>query len=243
MIRTATAGYSSSQMKPLPRLRSIEILSCSPHQKCPLSLFVIALVAVGGLAAALSTASGLLLVISSVITHDLYYRIINSAATESQRLVVGRLMIGFAIVVAGYFDVNPPGFVAEVVAIAFGLAAASFFPVLGLGIFDQRANKEGAITGMTSGLLFTLCYIVGVKFLNMSPWFFGVSAEGIGTVGVAINFAMTLIVSRLTPPPPAEIQAMIAEIRDPFEPTIIGDSEEVYQRSKVYALLLVRSVV
>lgn len=193
-----------------------DIIVLSTPEVASLSPFVVALVAVGGLAAALSTASGLLLVVSSAIAHDLYYRMINPAATESQRLIVGRVMVGFAIVVAGYFGINPPGFVAEVVAFAFGLAAASFFPVLVLGIFDRRANKEGAIVGMICGLTFTLYYIAGVKFFGMSPWFFGVSPEGIGTVGMLINFAATLVVSRLTTPPPVEIQAMIADIRNPF---------------------------
>ncbi len=194
-----------------------DIIVLATPEVASLSPFIVALVAVGGLAAALSTASGLLLVVSSAIAHDLYYRMINPAATESQRLAIGRVMVGFAIVVAGYFGINPPGFVAEVVAFAFGLAAASFFPVLVLGIFDQRANKEGAIAGMIAGLSFTIFYIVGVKFYGMSPWFFGVSAEGIGTLGMLINFVVVLAVSRLTPPPPAEIQAMVAEIRDPSE--------------------------
>ena len=194
-----------------------DIIVLSTPEVAGLSAFVVALVAVGGLAAALSTASGLLLVISSAIAHDLYYRIFNPAATETQRLMVGRVMVGFAIVVAGYFGINPPGFVAEVVAFAFGLAAASFFPVLVLGIFDQRTNKEGAIAGMIAGLVFTLAYIAGVKFYGITPWFFGVSPEGIGTLGMLINFAITLVVSRLTPPPPAEIQAMVIDIRNPGE--------------------------
>lgn len=203
-----------------------DIIVLSTPEVASLSPFVVALVAVGGLAAALSTASGLLLVVSSAIAHDLYYRIINPTATESQRLMVGRVMVGFAIVVAGYFGINPPGFVAEVVAFAFGLAAASFFPVLVLGIFDQRANKEGAIAGMSLGLLFTIYYIAGVKFFSMDTWFFGVSAEGIGTVGMIINFVVTLVVSRLTTPPPAEIRAMVAEIRNPSEPSVVGLPEE-----------------
>ena len=173
------------------------------------------MVAVGGLAAALSTASGLLLVISSSIAHDVYYRTINPHASEAKRLMVGRLMVGIAIVLAGYFGINPPGFVAQVVAFAFGLAAASFFPAIILGIFDKRTNKEGAISGIIVGLLFTLSYIVGVKFYGMPPWFFGVSPEGIGTLGTILNFIVTLIVSRLTPPPPAEIQALVEDLRDP----------------------------
>ena len=196
-----------------------DIIVLSTPEVAKLSPVVIALVAAGGLAAALSTASGLLLVISSSIAHDVYYRMINPHASEAKRLMVGRFMVGVAIVVAGYFGVNPPGFVAQVVAFAFGLAAASFFPVILLGIFDKRTNKEGAIAGMVTGLLFTTMYIVGAKFMGMPTWFFGVSPEGIGTVGMVINLVVTLIVSRLTPPPPAEIQQLVDDIRDPdYEP-------------------------
>ncbi|MBD3560271.1 cation acetate symporter, partial [Planktothrix sp. FACHB-1355] len=178
-----------------------DIIVLSTPEVAKLAPWVIALVATGGLAAALSTASGLLLVISSSIAHDIYYRIIDPNASEAKRVMAGRIMIGFAIAIAGYFGVNPPGFVAQVVAFAFGLAAASFFPVIILGIFDKRTNREGAIAGMLVGLIFTLFYIVGVKFYGMPPWFFGVSPEGIGTLGMAINFVVTFVVSRLTAPP------------------------------------------
>ena len=124
-------------------------------------------------------------------------------------------MVGFAIAVAGYFGVNPPGFVAQVVAFAFGLAAASFFPVILLGIFDKRTNREGAIAGMVTGLAFTAFYIIGVKFYGMQPWFFNISPEGIGTVGMMINLIITFVVSRLTPPPPLEVQEMVAHLRSP----------------------------
>ncbi|MGL5876857.1 MAG: sodium:solute symporter family protein, partial [Xenococcaceae cyanobacterium] len=164
-----------------------DIIVLSTPEVAKLAPWVIALVAAGGLAAALSTASGLLLVISSSIAHDVFYRIINPQASESQRLMVGRIMVGFAIAIAGYFGVNPPGFVAEVVAFAFGLAAASFFPAIIFGIFDKRTNREGAIAGMIVGLVFTTFYIIGVKFYSMTPWFFGVSPEGIGTVGMILN--------------------------------------------------------
>ena len=192
-----------------------DIIVLSTPEVAKLAPWVIALVAAGGLAAALSTASGLLLVISSSIAHDVYYRIINPNATETQRLMVGRIMVGLAVAIAGYFGINPPGFVAEVVAFAFGLAAASFFPVILLGIFDERTNKEGAIAGMVTGLAFTAFYIIGVKFYGMSTWLFGISPEGIGTVGMIINFIVTLVVSRLTPPPPLEVQEMVASLRSP----------------------------
>ena len=193
-----------------------DIIVLSTPEVANLPPWIIALVAAGGLAAALSTASGLLLVISSSVAHDVYYRIFDSQASEKKRVFVGRVVVGFAIVLAGYFGVNPPGFVSEVVAFAFGLAAASFFPVIFLGIFDKRTNSEGAIAGMLAGLIFTVIYIVGVKFFGMTPWFFGVSAEGIGTLGMIINFIVTLTVSRLTPPPPAEIQALVEDLRTPI---------------------------
>ena len=193
-----------------------DIIVLSTPEVASLAPWVVALVAAGGLAAALSTASGLLLVISSSVAHDIYYRMINPGATEARRLMVGRIMVGFAIAIAGYFGVNPPGFVAQVVAFAFGLAAASFFPVIILGIFDKRTNREGAIAGMVTGLLFTTVYIIGVKFLGMQTWFFGVSPEGIGTVGMALNFIVTVAVSRFTPAPPAEIQELVENLRSPY---------------------------
>ncbi len=180
-----------------------------------LPAWVIALVAAGGLAAALSTASGLLLVISSSVSHDLYYRMINPQATEKQRLFLGRVMIGVAVCIAGYFGIHPPGFVAQVVAFAFGLAASSFFPIIILGIFNKKTTKEGAITGMACGIIFTMIYIIQIKFFGVKPWFLGISAEGIGTIGMLINFALTLIVSKFTPEPPQEVQDMVESIRYP----------------------------
>ena len=177
--------------------------------------WVIALVAAGGLAAALSTAAGLLLVIASSISHDLYYRIINRDASEKIRLLVGRIMIGVGVVIAGYFGINPPGFVAQVVALAFGLASSSFFPIIVLGIFWKRATKEGAISGMISGIGFTMLYIVQTKFMGVSPWFFGISPEGIGTVGMVINFAVTFGVSLITKAPPTAVQEMVESVRIP----------------------------
>jgi cation/acetate symporter len=192
-----------------------DIIVLSTPEVANLPAWVIALVAAGGLAAALSTASGLLLVISSSVAHDLYYRIFDETASEEKRVFVGRVVVGLSLVLAGYFGVNPPGFVSQVVAFAFGLAAASFFPVIVLGIFDKRTNSQGAIAGMLSGLIFTIIYIIGVKFAGMTPWFFGVSAEGIGTLGMVINFIVTLIVSRFTPPPPEDIQALVEDLRTP----------------------------
>ncbi|MDZ4878648.1 MAG: Cation/acetate symporter ActP [Chroococcidiopsis cubana SAG 39.79] len=192
-----------------------DIIVLSTPEVARLAPWVIGLVAAGGLAAALSTASGLLLVISSSVAHDIYYRIINPNASETQRVFVGRIMVGLAVVLAGYFGINPPGFVAQVVAFAFGLAAASFFPAIVLGIFDKRTNREGAIAGIVVGLIFTLFYIVGVKFYGMQPWLFGISPEGIGTVGMIINFIVTLVVSRLTPPPPIAVQEMVEDLRSP----------------------------
>ncbi len=197
-----------------------DIIVLSTPEVAKLAPWVIALVAAGGLAAALSTASGLLLVISSSIAHDVYFRMINPNASESKRVFVGRLMVGFAIAIAGYFGINPPGFVAQVVAFAFGLAAASFFPIILLGIFDKRTNREGAIAGMVVGLLFTTIYIVGIKFGGMEPWLWGISAEGIGTIGMLLNLLVTLVVSRLTPPPPAEIQALVENLRTPGDATV-----------------------
>lgn len=177
--------------------------------------WVIALVAAGGLAAALSTAAGLLLVISSAISHDLYYRIINRQASEQKRLALGRIMMGIAVCVAGYFGINPPGFVAQVVAFAFGLASASFFPVIVLGIFWKRATKEGAICGMIIGIGFTMLYIIQTKFMGVAPWFMNISPEGIGTVGMIINFAVTIGVSMITKAPPTAVQEMVESVRIP----------------------------
>jgi len=203
-----------------------DIVVLAAPEVAKLAPWVIALVAAGGLAAALSTASGLLLVISSSVAHDVYYRMIDPGASEAKRLFVGRIMVGIAITIAGYFGINPPGFVAEVVALAFGLAAASFFPVIILGIFDKRTNREGAIAGMIVGLLVTTLYLFSVKSGRMEPWL-GISAEGFGTVGMILNFIVTLVVSRLTPPPPADVQALVEDLRTPeHEPPALADIGE-----------------
>jgi cation/acetate symporter len=182
--------------------------------------WVVGLVAAGGLAAALSTAAGLLLVISSAVSHDLLKRSFMTGITERGELLAARVAAGGAVLVAGYFGANPPGFVAQVVAFAFGLAASSFFPVIILGIFSKRTTREGAILGMVSGITFTAAYIVYFNFvapeLNTAEhWWLGISPEGIGTVGMLLNFAVTMGVSRVTPPPPAHIQVLVDLIRIP----------------------------
>ncbi len=182
--------------------------------------WVIALVAAGGLAAALSTAAGLLLVISTAISHDLLRKTFLPQISDRQELLYARFAAAAAICVAGWFGIHPPGFVAQVVAFAFGLAAASFFPVLLLGIFWQRMNREGAITDMLVGLAFTASYIIYFKFqhpeLNTAAnWWFGISPEGIGTLGMLLNFAVAIPVSLMTPAPPAHIRQLVADIRMP----------------------------
>jgi cation/acetate symporter len=182
--------------------------------------WVIALVAAGALAAALSTAAGLLLVISASISHDLLKKVFMPQISERQELLYARLAASVAVVIAGYFGVNPPGFVAEVVAFAFGLAAASFFPAIVLGIFSKRMNREGAVAGMVVGIVFTAAYIIYFKFVDPAAnvpanWWLGISPEGIGGVGMLLNFAVALGISRFTPPPPPEVQDLVETIRIP----------------------------
>jgi cation/acetate symporter len=188
--------------------------------------WVIALVGAGGLAAALSTAAGLLLVIASSISHDLFKKILTPKISEKGELIAARVAAAIAVVVAGYFGINPPGFVAAVVALAFGLAAASFFPAIVLGIFDKRMNKEGAIAGMVTGLTLMLFYMLKFKFgifdggkeavegLKSSYWF-GISPEGFGTVAMFVNFVVSVIISRMTPAPPINVQEIVENIRIP----------------------------
>jgi len=182
--------------------------------------WVIALVAAGGLAAALSTAAGLLLVISASVSHDLIKKMINPNISEKGELIAARLSAIAAVSVAGYFGINPPDFVAATVALAFGLAAASFFPAIILGIFYKRMNKEGAVAGMVSGMLFMLYYMLKFKFDkfgggSQEDWWFGISPEGFGTIAMFINFIVSLIVSSFTPKPPKEIQDLVENIRIP----------------------------
>lgn len=182
--------------------------------------WVAALVAAGGLAAALSTAAGLLLVISTSVSHDLIKKQFNPNISDKAELMYARIAAGVAVVVAGYFGINPPGFVAQVVAIAFGLAAASFFPAIILGIFYKKMNREGAVAGMVAGLLFTLAYIIFFKILfpelnTPENWWFGISPEGIGTLGMILNLLVSLAIGMIYPEPPQEVQDMVESIRYP----------------------------
>ena len=182
--------------------------------------WVIALVAAGGVAAALSTAAGLLLVISSAISHDLLKKTLLPKITEKQELLYARIAAAVAVCIAGLFGIYPPAFVAQVVAFAFGLAAASLFPALLLGIFSKRANKEGAIAGMLVGLVFTFTYIAYFKFVapelnSADHWLWGISPEGIGTIGMLLNFSIAIVVSRLTAEPPQSVQDLVDNIRIP----------------------------
>ncbi len=182
--------------------------------------WVIGLVAAGGLAAALSTAAGLLLVISTSVARDLLKKGFLPRITERQELFTARVAAGLAVCIAGYFGIDPPGFVAQVVAFAFGLAAASFFPAIILGVFTRRMNKFGAISGMIAGIVFTALYIIYFKFISPELnseefWLFGISPEGIGTVGMLLNFVVALTVSAFTPPPPPHIQRLVEDIRIP----------------------------
>ncbi|MEM9879902.1 MAG: VC_2705 family sodium/solute symporter, partial [Pseudomonadota bacterium] len=179
--------------------------------------WVVALVAAGGVAAALSTAAGLLLVISTSISHDLLKKTLMPNISDRQELMAARGAAVVAIVIAGYFGINPPGFVAQVVALAFGLAASSLFPVILMGIFSKTMNKEGAIAGMVGGLAFTIGYIIFFKggFGTKEQWLFGISPEGIGSIGMLINFGVAYAVKAVTAAPPEKVQTMVEDIRIP----------------------------
>ena len=184
--------------------------------------WVIALVAAGALAAALSTAAGLLLVISASVSHDLIKKIINPKISEKRELIAARLSSVVAVCIAGYFGINPPGFVAATVALAFGLAAASFFPAIILGIFYKKMNKEGAISGMIIGILFMLFYMTKFKFGwfgggTKADWWFGISPEGFGTVAMILNFVISISVMKFTSEPPNSVQDMVENIRIPSD--------------------------
>ena len=195
-----------------------DIMVLANPEIAELPSWVMAIVVAGGLAAALSTASGLLLVIASSFSHDIYKQFLRKQATEREELLVARGSMLVAVLFAGLLGIYPPAFVAEVVAFAFGLAAASFFPAIVLGIFDTRTTREGAIAGMAAGLIFTATYIVTVApgfGIGLDPWLFGISPQGIGTIGMVISFAVIWGVSRVTPPPPEGIRELVEEIRYP----------------------------
>ncbi len=198
-----------------------DIMVLANPEIAELPAWVVALVAAGGLAAALSTAAGLLLVIASAISHDIGKSILWKDMSSRRELLLARGTASVAVIIAAYFGISPPGFVAQVVAFAFGLAASSFFPVLVLGIFTRSTTKEGAIAGMSTGILFTGSYIVYFRLIRpeatAEDWLFGISPEGIGAVGMLINFALALTVSRFTKPPPEEVQQLVSEIRLPRE--------------------------
>ena len=186
-----------------------------------LPAWVIALVAAGGLAAALSTAAGLLLVISTSVSNDLVKKIFMPNISQKRELLIARISSFFAVIVAGYFGINPPGFVAAVVALAFGLAAASFFPAIILGIFSKRINKEGAISGMIVGISLMLHYMAKFKLGWLGPippsseWWFGISPEGFGSIAMLCNFLISIVVSYLTSPPPQKVVQLVEDIRIP----------------------------
>ncbi len=203
-----------------------DIMVLANPEIAKLPSWVIALVAAGGLAAALSTAAGLLLVISASVSHDLIKKIFVPNISEKGELWAARGAATVAVVIAGYFGINPPGFVAAVVALAFGLAAASFFPAIVLGIFYKKMNKEGAIAGMVVGILLMLFYMLKFKFgifdggkeavaALKKDWWFGISPEGFGTVAMIVNFVVSIVVMKFTLPPPKEVQEIVEDIRIP----------------------------
>ncbi len=203
-----------------------DIMVLANPEIADLPAWVIALVAAGGLAAALSTAAGLLLVISASVSHDLIKKVFKPGISEKGELWAARGAATVAVIIAGYFGINPPGFVAAVVALAFGLAAASFFPAIVLGIFYKKMNKEGAITGMVVGISLMIFYILKFKFGVFDggkdavagltkDWWFGISPEGFGTIAMLVNFAVSIIVLQFTPPPPEKVQEIVEDIRIP----------------------------
>ena len=210
--------YSNTDSNELYVDRDIMVLANPEIANLP--NWVVALVAAGGLAAALSTAAGLLLVISASVSHDLIKRVIYPGISEKNELITARISAFFAVCVAGYFGINPPGFVAAVVALAFGLAAASFFPAIVMGIFYKKMNREGAIAGMLSGIGLMLFYMMKFKFDffgggSVEDYWFGISPEGFGTVAMLFNFIVSFIVMKLTPTTPDKIKEIVDNIRTP----------------------------
>ena len=216
--RIQYTGPASATPNELTIDRDIMVLANPEIARLP--NWVVGLVAAGGLAAALSTAAGLLLVISTSVSHDLLKRVVYPNISEHRELLTARVAAGLAVVVAGYFGIHPPGFVAEVVALAFGLAASSFFPAILMGIFTKRMNLQGAVTGMVAGIGLTAGYIGWFKFIHpelntAAHWGWGISPEGIGAVGMAVNFVVATLIAAVTPAPPRGIQWMVEEIRVP----------------------------
>jgi len=220
--KAAQYGWAGNEMTKVDR----DIMVLANPEIAGLPNWVIALVAAGGIAAALSTAAGLLLAIASAISHDLLKGVFRPDIDEKTELLASRIAMAFAIGVAAYFGLHPPGFAAQVVALAFGLAASSIFPALMMGIFDKRANSQGAVAGMLAGLGVTLVYIFWFKgwfFIpdtNMAPnnaehWFLGISPEAFGAVGAIVNFVVAYVVSHATAPPPEHIQHLVEDIRVP----------------------------
>ena len=215
-------GWKGNEMVKVDR----DIMVLANPEIAQLPFWVIALVAAGGLAAALSTAAGLLLAIASSISHDLLKGIVAKGISEKSELMAGRIAMAGAIGVAGYLGMNPPGFAAQTVALAFGLAASSIFPALMMGIFNKRVNRSGAVLGMLSGLLSTLVYIFWFKGWFFVPgtamatntadnWLFGIQPESFGAIGALINFTVAILVSKVTAPPPEHIQHLVEDIRVP----------------------------
>jgi cation/acetate symporter len=222
-VKAAGFGWNGNEMVTVDR----DIMVLANPEIAKLPNWVIALVAAGGLAAALSTAAGLLLAISTAISHDVIKGMISPDITEKKELLASRIAMAGAIVVAGYLGMNPPGFAAQVVALAFGLAAASIFPALMMGIFNKNMDNIGAIVGMLVGLFSTLIYIFWFKGWFFVPgtamaantadnWFLGISPEAFGAVGAMLNFASAYVVSKITPPPPEHIQHLVEDIRVPM---------------------------
>jgi cation/acetate symporter len=210
--------YSGDERNEMKIDRDIMVLANPEIANLP--AWVIALVAAGGVAAALSTSAGLLLVVSTSISHDLLKKTLTPDISDKAELRSARIAAAVAIAIAGYFGINPPGFVGQVVAFAFGLAASSFFPAIIMGIFSKRMNDKGAVAGMISGIVFTAAYIVYFKFVNPAAnvpanWFLGISPEGIGTIGMVVNFVVAFAVFKVTDEAPKEIQDLVESIRFP----------------------------
>ncbi len=217
LARATAAGWQGNE---LTIDRDIIVLANPEIARLP--NWVVGLVAAGALAAALSTAAGLLLVISTAFAHDFVKCAVKKDITEKGELLCARIAAGAAVIIAAYFGINPPGFVGEVVAFAFGLAAASLFPAIIMGVFQKRMNREGAVAGMIVGVVFTATYIIWFKFVHpernhAAHWWFGISPEGIGSIGMVLNVVVAQIVSRFTPPPPADVQDIVDRVRIPRE--------------------------